>query len=118
MLVVDDDAMVRALVGEMLREMGFDVREAASAKQALAMLQTGCAVTTVITDIRMPEVSGLELAVAVRRAHPGVRIVYMTGYAKEAASGHSQFLAHDVLIKPFTFEQLETVMCNEKPRSH
>ncbi len=110
MLVVDDETLVRALVSEMLRELGYAVCEANSAKSALALIKKGASIATVITDIRMPDISGIELAGLIRRARPEVRVIYMTAYAKEAAQSGSQLLQHDVLVKPFTFGQLESVM--------
>lgn len=109
--------MVRALVGEMLREMGFAVCEASSAKAALVVLKKGPPITTLVTDIRMPESTGLDLAAEVSRTRPGIRIIYMTAYAKEAAMGSNLLLRHDVLIKPFSFEQLQRVL-TEKARAH
>lgn len=118
MLVVDDEVMVRQLVSEMLRELGFDVCEAASASAALRLLKKGLPITTVITDIRMAETTGIELAGEICRARPETRVIYMTGYAKEFAGSHSQLLAHDVLVKPFTIEQLENVMIRRKRARH
>lgn len=108
--------MVRALVAEMLRELGYDVCEAGSAKIAWAVLAKGTPISTVITDIRMPDITGIELATQIRKSRPDLRVIYMTGYAKEAALSDSHLLKHDVLIKPFTFEQLEAVMTQRAPR--
>lgn len=118
MLVVDDEAMVRKLVSEMLRELGYEVCEAASATAAMRLLNKGMPITTVITDIRMPDSTGIELAGEICRARPETRVIYMTGYAKEFAGSHSQLLAHDVLVKPFTFEQLENVMIERERSQH
>ncbi len=117
MVVVDDEPIVRSLVAEMLAEMGFDVRQAESASAALSLLQRGVPVSTLITDIRMPVTTGIELASEVRRQFPGVRIVYMTGYAKEAVEGSHDLVRQDVLFKPFTFEQLERIM-HRIPKRH
>ena len=118
MLVVDDEVMVRQLVSEMLRELGFEVCEAASACAAMRLLKKGLPISTVITDIRMAETTGIELAGEICRTRPETRVIYMTGYAKEFAGSHSQLLTHDVLVKPFTFEQLENVMIQRKRSRH
>ncbi|MGE3475132.1 MAG: response regulator [Rhodospirillaceae bacterium] len=114
MLVVDDEVMVRALVGEMLRELGYTVCEADSAKGAIALIRKGLPITTIITDIQMPDITGIELAGMIRQARPDIRVIYMTAYAKEAAQKGNQLLNHDVLVKPFTFEQLESVMIERR----
>lgn len=118
MLVVDDEVMVRRLVSEMLRELGYEVCEAASASAAMRLLKKGLPITTVITDIRMAETTGIALAGEICRARPETRVIYMTSYAKELAGSHSQLLAHDVLVKLFTFEQLENVMIKRKRARH
>ena len=118
MLVVDDEVMVRQLVSEMLRELGFEVCEAASAGAAMRLLKRGLPISTVITDIRMAETTGIELAGEICRMRPETRVIYRTGYAKEFAGSHSQLLTHDVLVKPFTFEQLENVMIQRKRSRH
>ncbi|MCA0202476.1 MAG: response regulator [Proteobacteria bacterium] len=109
-LVVDDEMMVRAVVGEMLRALGYAVCEADSAKAAIALLRKGRSITTIITDIQMPDITGIELANMIRHARPDIRVIYMTAYAKEATQKGNQLLNHDVLVKPFTFDQLESVM--------
>ena len=62
--------------------------------------------------------AGIELAGEICRMRPETRVIYMTGYAKEFAGSHSQLLTHDVLVKPFTFEQLENVMIQRKRSRH
>lgn len=108
--------MVRALVSEMLRELGYNVCEACSAKGALALLRKGVPISTIITDIQMPDITGIELAGMIRQARPDIRVIYMTAYAKEAAQSGNQLLTHDVLVKPFTFDQLESVMIERLPQ--
>ena len=103
-----------------------DVREAprlvlpgvGSFGAAMRLLKRGLPISTVITDIRMAETTGIELAGEICRMRPETRVIYMTGYAKEFAGSHSQLLTHDVLVKPFTFEQLENVMIQRKRSRH
>lgn len=109
-LVVDDELMVRAFIGEMLRELGYEVCEASSAKAALEVLSRGLPISVMITDIRMPDVTGVELVAVVQKQRPDIHVVYMTGYARETVEGSDHILAHKVLVKPITFAQLEAAM--------
>lgn len=109
-LVVDDELMVRAVVSDMLRELGYSVCEAGSANEAIYMLGQRPTIATVLTDIRMPGVSGIELAQHLTRARPSTKVIYMTAYAREMAAQGTQLLNFPILLKPFTFAQLEKVL--------
>src|SRR4029453_1100232 len=78
-LFVDDDALVRAGTAELLRAGGADVQEAESETEALALLSAD-AVDVLLTDVSLPGGSGVELALAARRQHPGLRGVFATAY--------------------------------------
>jgi CheY-like chemotaxis protein len=80
-LVVDDDPLILESTGEMLRDLGHDVIEAASAVQALDALQLDAAIDVVITDHAMPGITGTELARAIRRRWPQIPVILATGYA-------------------------------------
>jgi CheY-like chemotaxis protein len=83
-LVVDDDRGVRAVIRRTLRGQGYEVLEAADAEAALVMLgQHAARVRAVLTDDRMPGMSGWELASVVARVYPAVRVVLMSGAASE-----------------------------------
>jgi CheY-like chemotaxis protein len=78
-LVVDDDAGVRLVVAEQLRDLGIAVSEADSASQALALLDTGILAEFVLSDFAMPGMDGLDLLESVRRKWPHVKGAIMTG---------------------------------------
>jgi CheY-like chemotaxis protein len=80
-LVVEDEPLVRSLVAELLRVEDIVVIEASNAAEALAYLSTGQPVDLVFTDIRMPGMSGVELAAVIRARFPGVRIILTSGDA-------------------------------------
>jgi len=83
-LVVDDDRSVRAVIRRTLRGQGYEVLEAADAEAALVMLgQHAARVRAVLTDDRMPGMSGWELASVVAQVYPAVRVVLMSGGASE-----------------------------------
>src|SRR5581483_114083 len=81
-LVVEDEEAVRAIVGEQLRGLGYDVQLAADAEQALALLRTH-RFDLMLTDVVMPgRLNGKGLADEVQRSWPGTRVVFMSGYSE------------------------------------
>lgn len=80
LLLVDDDHLVRDLVGEVLRQYGYQVREAHSGEQALALLDGK--VDLLLTDFAMPEFNGAQLAHAARKRFARLPVVFLTGYAE------------------------------------
>ena len=101
-LVVDDDEWVRNVTARILRRAGYGVLEADHGESALELLRdvAGQCVGTVLTDIHMPRLDGHRLAEVVRREHPGLHVVLMTGDA-DGADG-----LQAVLRKPFTAGEL------------
>lgn len=80
-LVVDDEAMIRMLIADSLCDAGLNVLEAASADEALTLLDHGEPVTTVITDVKMPgRLDGLDLAQAVASRWSHIELVVMSGH--------------------------------------
>jgi two-component system, cell cycle sensor histidine kinase and response regulator CckA len=101
-LVVDDEKAVRTWVGTVLKLSGYPVVEAASGPEALGILAGGGERPgLLLTDIRMPEMDGLELARRVKAEHPAVKVVYMTGFSCAVAEAGAA-----VLQKPFTSQLL------------
>jgi len=107
-LVVDDDAMMRTLVGRTLRGEGFQVCTASGAPEACQVLGrlTG-PLDLILTDVAMPGGMGPQLAGEARRARPGVRLLYMSSYSRKDLLGHGIDLGQDdLLAKPFMPAQL------------
>ena len=82
-LVVEDDPFVRDMAVTELEDAGYEVMEAATGGQALRLLQAGTTVDALLTDIRMPEASGWEVAKAYRERFPDLPVLYVTGYAEQ-----------------------------------
>jgi PAS domain S-box-containing protein len=80
-LVVDDEPLVRASTADMLTELGFRVREAASGAEALAILAARGEVDLLVTDHLMPQMTGTELVAAARKRWPGMRALIVSGYS-------------------------------------
>jgi len=107
-LVADDEESIRSLVARALRQDGHEVTTARDGAEALDLLaRASGAFELLLTDIRMPVMDGIALALTAARDHPAVTILLMTGYAdqRERASGLDA-LIHDVLNKPFSLAMM------------
>ena len=104
-LLVEDEESVRQLVRDTLTARGYNVLEAANGNSALTVAATyKDALHLVITDVVMPGLSGHELAQRLLAARPGLKVLYLSGYAQDAfpaAEAHKAFLQ-----KPFTLQNL------------
>jgi DNA-binding response OmpR family regulator len=102
-LVVDDDAMMRTLVGRTLRNEGFQVWTASGAPEARQLLgRIPGVLDLILTDVAMPGGMGPQLVTEIRRAHPSVRLLYMSSYSRKDLLGHGIDLGkEDLLAKPF-----------------
>ncbi|TRC98024.1 response regulator [Mesorhizobium sp. WSM4303] len=108
-LVVEDDARVRASTTDALRELGYTVIHAGSGQEALQKLADNPGVALMFTDIVMPVMNGRKLAEEALARLPQLKVIFTTGFTKNAVV-HNGVLDHDVhfLAKPFTIEQLAT----------
>ncbi|MGE0500609.1 MAG: CHASE3 domain-containing protein [Rhizobiaceae bacterium] len=106
-LVVEDDERVRTGTVDTLRELGYAVIHAASAEDALKKLETTPGVTLLFTDIVMPVMNGRKLADEAVTRHPGLKVLYTTGFTRNAVV-HNGVLDHGVnfIAKPFTIDQI------------
>jgi CheY-like chemotaxis protein len=106
-LVVEDDEQVRQTTVETLRELGYMVQHAADATRALDILSNAVRVDLLFTDVVMPSMSGRQLAARAMEISPNLKVLYTTGYTRNAVI-HNGVLDHDVafIAKPFTFVEL------------
>ena len=105
-LLVDDEAALRHAVGEILRQTGYSVLEAASSQDALSLAQSHQGeIPVLLTDIVMPGLRGTDLAAKVRALRPNIKVIYMSGYAEGISETQ---LPEDAqyLQKPFRFATL------------
>lgn len=105
-LVVDDESSVREFLIRALSHYGHEVTIAADGSEALVAL--GAApFDLLLTDIVMPVLDGIALALKAAREHPDMIILMMTGYAEEKKRAHNlDALIHDVVMKPFSMDQI------------
>ena len=109
-LVVDDEADVRTLLDDSLGRLGYNVITATCGHEALQLLDQRD-VHLVITDVRMPEMSGLELLAAIKQARPQMPVIILTGFAsvQNAVEAMRQGAA-DYVMKPFTVAALRSTV--------
>jgi len=106
-LLVEDNAEVRAYSAAVLAELGYRVLEAADADAALAILGSGAPVDLLFTDVVLPGRSGRDLAASAAELRPGLKVLFTTGYSRNAIVHHGRLDGGVQLIsKPFTFDQL------------
>jgi DNA-binding response OmpR family regulator len=109
-LVIDDDASIRALVRQILEAEGHYVSEAADGEVGMTLLRAQPA-ALVITDIFMPGQEGIQTILEARKYFPRVKLLAISGGAKNFAMKHPlpevrRFGAHHTLAKPFTAQEL------------
>ncbi len=115
-LVAEDDAAVSAFVTRALQHSGHEVTPTPDGGAALAALQSE-RFDLLLTDIVMPVMDGIALALKASKDHPAMKILLMTGFANERQRAHNlEALIHRVLEKPFTLEQICAAVAEELAR--
>jgi signal transduction histidine kinase len=106
-LVVEDDDELRSYATDILRELGYRVMAAANGADALALLDRETDVDLLLTDVVMPGINGRELADAAVRRRPALKVLFTTGYTRDAIVHHGRLDPGIHLIgKPFSFQVL------------
>ncbi|MGY2227879.1 response regulator [Pseudomonas tolaasii] len=102
-LVVEDDAIVRMLIVDVLEELEFSVVEAADAEEALKVVENSRqAIDLMMTDVGLPDMDGKQLATKVRELRPALPILFASGYAENIDVPPGM----QVIGKPFSIDQL------------
>ncbi|WP_122428478.1 response regulator [Pseudomonas viridiflava] len=106
-LIVEDDPAVRALVSEVLSELGYAFIEAGDSLSAVPILESGQRIDLLISDVGLPGMNGRQLAEIARQLRPELKVLFITGYAEHAAA-RSGFLdtGMQLITKPFAFDHL------------
>jgi signal transduction histidine kinase len=107
-LVVEDNDGVRDYACSVLRELGYKVHEAANAADAIALIEKGCDVDLLFTDVVLPGgVSGRQLADKVRQLNPDLPVLFTTGYTRNAIVHHGRLdPGVQLLNKPYSQQEL------------
>ena len=114
LLIVDDEESMRTLVARAIAMDGHEIVTAADGAEALEILGNGQnAFDLLLTDIRMPVMDGIALALTAARDLPDLTILLMTGFAdqRERASGLNA-IAHDVITKPFSVADIRSAVAD------
>jgi CheY-like chemotaxis protein len=106
LLVVDDEDTVRAVLSRILAAEGYEVSQARNGREALERLAATRGVDAVLTDIIMPELGGRELVERLAAEYPGLPVICMSGYPRDAVGGGGSAGASPFLQKPISAEVL------------
>ena len=107
LLVVEDEEGVRRFSAEALRDLGYDVLEAQDGAHGLRLLDAHPGVKLLFTDVVMPDMNGRRLAEEARARRPGLRVLFTTGYTRNAIVHNGRLdPGVDLLPKPFTLQAL------------
>jgi two-component system cell cycle response regulator CpdR len=113
-LIAEDDDPLRLLTARALKDSGHEVLTAVDGAEALDIVtREGGRFDLLLTDIKMPLMDGIALALSVARDHPRITILLMTAYAdqRERAAGLDA-LIHDVVLKPFTLAEIKAAVAD------
>jgi DNA-binding response OmpR family regulator len=117
-LVVDDEGAIRYSVTKTLERVGYQVVSASSGEEALEILDHQD-FDVVLTDIRMPGISGVDLLARIKQQSPDAIVILMTGYASLGTAVESLRLgAHDYLVKPSSSEDIRESVRRGIERAH
>jgi CheY-like chemotaxis protein len=107
-LIIDDEPLIRMLVAEVLSDAGYSAIEASDGPAGLRVLQSAAKIDLLITDVGLPGgMNGRQIADAARELRPDMKVLFITGYAENAALGNGQLeKGMHVIAKPFEMERL------------
>jgi DNA-binding response OmpR family regulator len=117
-LVVDDEGAIRYSISKTLQRVGYQVHTAASGEEALEMMRRQ-EYDVVLTDIRMPGLSGVDLLARIKDQAPDAVVILLTGYASlETAIESLRLGAHDYLVKPSSSQDIRNSVSQGIERAH
>ena len=106
-LIAEDERALRRLSATVLGQAGYQTLEAADGQQALDMFTVHAQkIVMVVTDVVMPRMGGIELATRLRKSHPDLPILFVTGYVEQSQALDQTAFGAQVLLKPFSPEAL------------
>jgi CheY-like chemotaxis protein len=111
-LIVEDSALIRMTIADMIEEIGLPYVEAAAAQEALAMLAAHPDIGILLTDLGLPGMSGSELVQQALKLRPGLRVIVASGYSEPGTPASQDLGNAAYLRKPFTLPQLREALGN------
>ena len=117
--MVDDEQLVRELTVQVLERAGYDVVSVGNARDALELVSNGARVDLVVSDVVMPELSGVDLLTELRARRPELPIVLMTGGSPEPerTARALELGASAIVYKPYTHAELRDAVANALGRA-
>ena len=98
---------MRSVIVAVLQDLGYSFMEAANADAALAIFDTGTHIDLLVTDVGLPGMNGRQLSEIATARQPGLKVLFVTGYAEQAAMRHGFLSAGMQMIKkPFVIDEL------------
>jgi CheY-like chemotaxis protein len=106
-LIVEDDAIVRSIISDALRDLGYAILAASDAREAIPILRSNRRIDLLISDVVLPHINGRKLAETARGLRPNLKVLFVSGYAENATS-RGDFLdpGMEMLTKPFALDAL------------
>ena len=106
--MVDDEPTVRMLVADVVEELGFSIIEASTGPEGLEVLRSPVRIDLLVTDVGLPGgLNGRQVADAARVMRPGLKVLFITGYAETAVLSHGHLEpGMTVVTKPFDMAKL------------
>ena len=109
-MIVDDELNMRLVLAAMLKREGYDVASAADGKEALSILKAG-PVAVIVTDLKMPNIDGMELLNIAGRDYPDIPVIMITAHGTVATAVEAlKKGALDYITKPFELEEMKNVI--------
>jgi response regulator RpfG family c-di-GMP phosphodiesterase len=109
-MVIDDEKVVCYLITDLLKDRGYDVEYALSGKKGLSIAQQK-SFDVVITDIKMPEISGLQIITKLKNIDPHIKVIVITAFGSmETAQQSLRLGAYDYITKPFDIEKIHFII--------
>jgi len=104
---VEDDATVRSIISDALKDLGYRVLTASDARFAIPLLQSKDPIDLLISDVILPHVNGRKLAEMARASRPTLKVLFVSGYSENAlVRGEFLDAGMDMLTKPFALDTL------------
>jgi CheY-like chemotaxis protein len=114
-LLIEDEAAVRDVLAAMLTSLGYSVQQASNGREGLARLEAGEPVDVILTDLRMPGMSGEAVVRAVKARWPHLPVCVMTG-TPEHVEPRTTSTANAVILKPITLDALQDAIDSVRRR--
>jgi CheY-like chemotaxis protein len=101
-LLVDDDAAIRQIARRVLEQDGYDITEASSGPEAIALLSSGASLDLLMADLDMPALGGVEMVRWIRTTRPDLKVLFVTGHVDLLMESPRLWVGEAFLEKPFT----------------